>query len=462
MQHYNLIVIGSGPSGEKAAIQAAKLGKTVLLVEKSPAPGGNCLHTGTIPSKTLRESALNYAKMRFHPNYGQALASGGSTTIDRLMDRKNTTTTSMAQRLGLTFRRNNVHYTTGGACFLDEHTICVTHSDLGVERVSADFFILATGSRPFRPSYLPKNHPRVLDSDTVLSMQEIPHTISVFGGGVVGCEYASIFSCLGAKVNLINPREYLLDFLDREISTFVNYLMRDSGVRVRLGEDLQKVKAEANYVYCYTKSGKKIKSEYLLYANGRSGNTKSLAIDALGLKVDSREQISVNAFFQTKIEHIYATGDVIGFPSLASTAMEQGRLAALHAFHALPKNPRIHYMPTGIYTIPEISTVGKTEEELTSEKIPYEVGVASYREITRSQITGSTATVGRIKLLFHRETHEMLGIHIIGEHASDLIHIGQAVMDYGGKLEYFVDNVFNYPSFSEGYRLAALNGLNRL
>ena len=462
IQHYNLVVIGSGPSGEKAAIQAAKLGKTVLLVEKGPSPGGNCVHSATIPSKTLRESALQYATLRLQPLYNKNVMNGENITITRLMHRKNVTVTNMSQRLGLTFRRNDINYTRGEATFVDEHTLRIVHNDQGEESISADFFMISTGSSPRRPSFLPKNNPRVLDSDTILNLDSIPRSISVFGGGVIGCEYASIFACLGVKVNLINPRDRLLDFLDREISTFLNFLMRDSGVRIRLGEDLSKVRLENGHVYCHTTSGKKIKAEYLLYANGRSGNTQKLGLEKLGLKVNHRAQIKVNAFYQTDIPHIYAAGDVIGFPSLASTSMEQGRLAMLHAFNALPKKPRPHYMPTGIYTIPEISTVGRTEEQLTKEKIPYEVGVSSYREITRSQITGSTATIGRIKLLFHCETHEVLGVHIIGESASDLIHIGQAVMDYGGKIEYFVDNVFNYPSFSEGYRLAALNGLNRL
>jgi NAD(P) transhydrogenase len=303
-------------------------------------------------------------------------------------------------------------------------------------------------------------HPLVRDSDSILSIREIPKTITILGGGVIACEYATIFSNLGVKVNLVDPRPRLLDFLDQEFSTALTYLMRDQGIRVRQGEKLAQAEWTDREVVITTESGKKIRSDLLLYAFGRTGNTEKLGLETLGIPTNRYQQIQVNSFFQTVHPHIYAVGDVIGPPSLAATAMDQGRLAALHAFNNLAEERRFDLLPTGIYTIPEISTVGATEEQLTQQAVPYEVGTATYRELARGQIQGTTT--GRIKLLFHRETLKLLGVHILGDRATDLVHIGQTVMSFDGKVDYFIDHVFNYPTFSECYRIAALNGVNRL
>jgi len=457
---YDLIVIGSGPSGEKAAIQAAKLGKRVLVVERQPAPGGSCLHTGTIPSKTLRESVRFIELMRRRQVYGISVHLDTNLTVDRLMHRKNAAILSLADRVQSTFERNHVVYLNGEARFEGPHQITLTMAQGAEEQFEAEHFFIATGSRPYRPPNLDFNEPRVRDSDTILALHDIPRTLTIIGAGVIGCEYATIFSNLGVKVNLVNPRHVLLDFLDLEISNALAYLMRDSGVRIRLGENLERVETDADHVYAHMKSGKVLKSDYLLFANGRSGNTEMLNLEAVGLQANQRQQLDVNAFYQTSVPHIYAVGDVIGAPSLAATSMEQGRLAALHAFGDLTEEPTTHLLPTGIYTIPEISTVGATEEKLTEDQVPYEVGSATYREIARGQIVGSTT--GRLKLLFHRESLKLLGVHIIGDGATDLVHIGQMVMGFDGTIEHFIDNVFNYPTYSECYRVAALNGINRL
>ncbi len=460
MTPYDLIVIGSGPSGEKAAIQAAKLGKRVMVVDKREALGGNCLHTGTIPSKTLRESVRFIELMRNRSVYGISVQLDKDLTVNRLMHRKNAAVTSLAERIENTFDRNDVDHFQGSARFVDAHHVEVTDPNGAKETYESGFAVIGTGSRPYRPDNLNFEQERVRDSDTILLINRIPKTLTIFGAGVIGCEYATIFSNLGVKVNLVNPRQNLLDFLDLEISTALAYLMRESGVRIRLGEALRAVESDDNFVHAHLESGKVLKSDYLLYANGRTGNTEFLGLDALGVELNSRKQLTVNEFFQTSCPNVYAVGDVIGFPSLASTSMEQGRLAALHAFDGLREPPRKHLLPTGIYTIPEISTVGATEEQLTQAKVPYEVGSATYREIARGQIAGNT--IGRLKLLFHRENLKLLGVHILGEGATDLVHIGQTVMGFDGTIEYFIGNVFNYPTYSECYRVAALNGINRL
>jgi NAD(P) transhydrogenase len=457
---YDLIVIGAGPSGEKAAIQAAKLGKSVLVVDKREHLGGNSLHTGTIPSKTLRESVRYIERMRNRAVYGISVHLDKDLTVNRLMHRKNAAVASMAERVESSFDRNDVHHLRGTARFVDAHHVEVTDAQGSREVHEMACGMIATGSRPYRPEQVSFDQERVRDSDTILLINDIPKTLTIFGAGVIGCEYATIFSNLGVKVNLVNPRQNLLDFLDLEISTALSYLMREGGVRIRLGEALQAVECDAGNVHVHLESGKVLRSDYLLYANGRTGNTEWLGLENLGLAVNSRKQVDVNDFFQTAVPNVYAVGDVIGFPSLAATSMEQGRLAALHAFDGLREPPRKNLLPTGIYTIPEISTVGATEEELTRDKVPYEVGSATYREIAKGQIVGNT--VGRLKLLFHRESLKLLGVHIIGEGATDLVHIGQTVMGFDGTIEYFIGNVFNYPTYSECYRVAALNGVNRL
>ena len=460
MTQYDLIVIGAGPSGEKAAIQASKLGKRVLVVDKRDSLGGNCLHTGTIPSKTLRESVRFIELMRNRSVYGISVQLDKDLTVNRLMHRKNAAVTSLAERLENSFDRNDIDHYQGTARFIDDHHVELQPEHGAPETYETEVAMIATGSRPYRPETIDFNQDRVRDSDTILHINRIPRTLTIFGAGVIGCEYATIFSNLGVKVNLVNPRQNLLDFLDVEISTALAYLMRESGVRIRLGEAIQSVECDAQDVRANLESGKVLRSDYLLYANGRTGNTDSLGLERLDIEVNSRRQLVVNDFFQTSVPNIYAVGDVIGFPSLAATSMEQGRLAALHAFDDLREPPQKHLLPTGIYTIPEISTVGATEEQLTRDKVPYEVGSATYREIARGQIVGNTT--GRLKLLFHRESMRLLGVHIIGEGATDLVHIGQTVMGFQGTIEYFIGNVFNYPTYSECYRVAALNGVNRL
>jgi NAD(P) transhydrogenase len=461
MDTFDLIVIGSGPGGEKAAMQAAKLNKRVLLVERGEAPGGACMHTGTIPSKTLRESVRFLSMMRTRSVYGISVHQEDHLTVNSLMHRKRGAIGALVERLESNFERNDVRYLHGSAKFTGAHTIEVTGQGGKQEQYRGHFIVIATGSRPYRPDFVDFSDPRLLDADTVLNIQHIPKSVTIVGAGVIGCEYATIFSNLGVRVNLVNPRQVLLDFLDQEISNALDYLMRERGVRIRLNETLRAVDTDKTGVNAYLESGKVLKSEFLLYANGRTGNTDELGLEALGISVNSRKQVKVNPFFQVSGHpHIYAVGDVIGFPSLAATSMDQGRLAAKHAFTGKDEKLDFNLMPTGIYTIPEISFVGATEEQLTRDKVPYEVGTSSYKEIARGQIMGNTT--GRLKLLFHRETLKLLGVHILGDEATDLVHIGQAVMSFGGTIEYFFDRVLNYPTFSECYRVAALNGYNRL
>lgn len=460
MQKYDFVVIGSGPGGEKAAIQAAKLGKEVLVVDEAESPGGNCIRSGTIPSKTLRESVRFIKAMKTQSIFGISVKLDSNLTINRLMHRRNSATISLVERLQSNFQRNNVEYLQGRATFDGPHRLSVRNGEQHSEQVEADSIIIATGSRPFQPEWINFSHPRVMDSDTILGLNQIPKTLTIIGAGVIGCEYASIFAPLGVKVNLVNPRQILLDFLDLEISNALAFLMRDAGIRIRLGEHLLAVECDDDNVFAKMESGKIFRSEYLLFANGRTGNTDGMGLEELGINLTSRGQIEVNENFQTGQEHIYAVGDVIGFPSLAATAMGQGRLAAMHAVSGRQPGSESSLLPTGIYTLPEISTVGATEEELTERKVPYEVGSATYKELARGQITGNTT--GRLKLLFHRESLKLLGVHIIGESATELIHIGQTVMAYGGNVEFFIDHVFNFPTWSECYRVAALNGVNRL
>ena len=457
---YDLVVIGSGPGGEKAAIQAAKLGKRVAIVERDASPGGNSLHRGTIPSKTLRQAVQYISMVRSRAVYGVTTHLDEDLTLNRLMTRKRSAVTSLSERLETTFERNHIDLVRGVARFVSPHQIHVEDPGKTEETLNAAYVVIATGSRPYRPEWIDFSHPAVRDSDTILELEQIPQTISVIGAGVIGCEYATMFSNLGVKVNLVNPRQELLDFLDLEISTALSFLMRDHGVRIRLGETLRAVECRDGHVLAHTESGKCFKSDVLLFANGRAGNTEGLGLEGLGIGINARGQVEVNDCYQTVAPHIYAVGDVIGQPSLAATAMDQGRLAALHAFGHMDEGAQRHTLPTGIYTIPEISTIGATEEELTRDCVPYEVGAASYKELARGQIAGTT--VGRMKLLFHRENLQLLGVHIIGEGAADLVHIGQTVMAFGGRIDYFIDNVFNYPTYSECYRVAALNGINRL
>ncbi len=461
MERYDVLVIGSGPAGEKAAIQAAKLGRRVAIIEKDPLPGGVCLHTGTIPSKTLRETALFLADVSERAPHGIRLALEKSATLSELMHRKGGVIRSQVSVLQARLARNDIEMIGGEATFLDEHTLAV-RSGRGQERVcGAEFIVIATGSKPMRPADISFDDISIYDSDTILRLDAIPHTLTIVGGGVIGCEYACIFAALGVRVTIVDRRERLLRFVDREIAEMLAYRMRQTKVTLRFGEAVTRIElTEPGRVIAHCESGKEIKSERLLYALGRIGNTDGLNLEAAGLKPDKAGMVQVNRYYQTEIPHIYAVGDVIGFPSLASTSMHQGRLAMAHALGLEPEETLPALLPYGIYTIPEISMVGATEAELTEGKVPYEIGLAFYRESARGEIIGDVH--GMLKLLFHRKTLGLLGVHIIGDGASEIIHIGQAVLCFKGTVEYFVDNVFNYPTLSEAYKVAALNGLNRL
>ncbi len=455
---YDLFVLGSGPGGEGAAMQAAKGGLKVAVGEKYSQIGGGCTHWGTIPSKALRYVITSTMKALQNP----ALCELGIQVSPTLPQLQRGTQSIIGKQVSMRqsfYDRNRVPIIQGTAKFLDEHSVSID----GGEPIRAKHFVIATGSRPYHPPNVDFSHPRIYDSDTILDMTHKPTTIAVYGAGVIGTEYASMFRNLGIKVNLINTREKLLEFLDDEIIDALAYHLRDQGMLIRHNETMERVEADDDGVILYLKSGKQVKTDAFLWANGRTGNTDSLGLENVPLEANSRGQLVVDEQFQTSVPHIYAVGDVIGFPSLASAAYTQGRAAAMHILGRKDGNLRIHDIPTGIYTSPEISSVGKTERELTEACVPYEVGHSLFRSLARAQITGETT--GMLKILFHRETLEVLGIHCFGANASEIIHIGQAIMSQPGErntLEYFVETTFNYPTMAEAYRVAALNGMNRL
>jgi NAD(P) transhydrogenase len=450
---YDIIVIGSGPGGEGAAMKAAKRGKRVAIVDAYAEVGGNCTHHATIPSKALRQGVQ------------QLMESGrqnGTRYPDLLQAARGVIEKQVGMRRGF-YSRNHVEVIHGSATFADAHTVEVTKPSAGRTRLQADAFVIATGSRPYRPADIDFSHPRILDSDTVLQLAVSPRSITIYGAGVIGCEYASIFRSLGIKVNLINTRGQLLAFLDDEIIDAVGYHLREQGVLIRHNEEYEKVEADDEGVTLYLKSQKQIRTDYLLWAQGRAGNSDSLGLDAIGVEVNRRGSIVVNHCYQSTRDHIYAVGDVIGYPNLASAAYDQGRFAATHLVEGNCSAFLAENIPTGIYTLPEISSIGKTERELTAEKIPYEVGHSLFRHLARAQISGKTT--GMLKILFHRESLKILGIHCFGDQASEIVHIGQAIMSQPGEansLMYFINTTFNYPTMAEAYRVAALNGLNRV
>ncbi len=461
MRQFDLLVIGSGPAGQKAAIQAAKIRKRVAIIEKEPVVGGSCINTGTLPSKTLKDAIyyLHGFKQRSFPHLSYSLKK--SLTLRDLMARKDTVIKHELEVVYNQLERNDVELVQGTASFTDPKTIQIRKLNGDLDLLKASFIVIATGSRPRRPADIPFNDVTICDSDSFLSTESIPKSMTVMGGGVIGCEYASMFAAFGIKVTLIDKRNDLLRFVDQEIVQALIYHMRTNGTILRLGEAINSVTLDPQgRAITSLKSGKTVVTDMLLYAMGRMANTESLNLAAAGLSVDPPTgQLKVNQHYQTEVPHIYATGDVIGFPGLASSSMEQGRLATCHAFKVAEATlPQV--LPYGIFTIPEISTVGKSEEELTAANMPYEVGRAFYKEIARGQIVGDLD--GLLKLIFHRETKELLGVHIIGEGATELVHIGQAVLTYGGNLDFFVHNVFNYPTLAECYRTAALDGINRL
>ena len=458
MQQYDLIVIGSGPAGQRAAIQGAKSGKRVALIEKREVVGGTCINYGTIPSKTMREAVLHLSGFNYQGIYGVSYRVKEKITMGDLGFRvqhviKTETDITQAQ-----LTRNGIEVIYGTARFVDPTHVRVENSR-GVSDYEAGIIIIGTGTKPSVSPKVPLNGRTIINSDQILQMPEVPKMLIVVGGGVIGVEYTCMFAALGMRVILVEKRPRLLEFADAEIIEALSYHLRDHRVTMRLNEEVESVEDTPTGVVANLMSKKKISGDALLYAVGRQGNVEDLDLPAAGLEADGRGRIAVNACYQTKQPNIYAVGDVIGFPSLASVSMEQGRIAAATAF-GIPVHSNPATYPYGIYTIPEISFIGKTEEQLTDEDVPYEVGVAYYREIARGQIRGDTT--GRLKLVFNRETKEILGVHIIGEGASELLHIGQAVMILKGTIEYFVDTVFNYPTLAECYKAAAFNGLNKL
>jgi NAD(P) transhydrogenase len=454
---YDLAVMGSGPAGQKAAIQAAKLGKRVAIIDSSDCVGGMCIHHGAIPSKTLREAILYFTGFYHRQTYG--VQRRRDLTIQDLMGRcaqvvENETSVVIAQ-----LERNKVEVVEGQASFADEHTLKVSTADQ-TQSITADHIIIATGTIPARPASIPFEDGVIVDANGLSTFTQLPHSLIVVGAGVIGTEYTSILALLGIEVTLIDQKPYLLDFVDQEIAEALSYHMRDVGVILHLSEEMVSISKTPNgKVRTTLKSGKKILADALLYAVGRYGATAMLGLEDLGIQQDERGRIVVNEHFQTALPHIYAVGDVIGFPSLASTSMEQGRLAACHAF-GMPTYHRPHLLPYGIFTVPEISMVGQNEKQLTKDGVPYEIGVARYREIARGQILGDK--VGMLKLLFHQESRQLLGVHAIGQGATELIHIGQTALAFNGTLDFFIENTFNYPTLAECYRVAALDGYNKV
>ena len=456
---YDLVVIGTGPGGEGAAMQAAKGGMRVAVAERYTQIGGGCTHWGTIPSKALRHT-ISASMQAFKNPVFREMGIKVSPTMEQL---KRGTQAIIAQQVAMRqsfYDRNNVPILSGAAKFVNPHTITVGDD---CDPITAKHFVIATGTRPYRPDFVDFDHPNIYDSDTILNLDQKLGSIAVYGAGVIGTEYASMFRNLGVKVNLVNTRSKLLEFLDDEITDALSYHLRDQGVVIRRDESVDRIEGMDDGVLLHLKSGKQVKTDALLWANGRSGNTESLGLENVGLEPNSRGQLEIDEQFQTAVQHIYAVGDVIGYPSLASAAYTQGRAAGMHLLGQKDGNLRIHDIPSGIYTSPEISSVGKNERQLTEACVPYEVGHSQFKSLARAQITGETT--GMLKILFHRETLEILGVHCFGANASEIVHIGQAIMHQPAgqnTLEYFVETTFNYPTMAEAYRVAALTGYNRL
>lgn len=459
---YDAIIIGTGPGGEGTAMNLAKSKKRVAVIEKQESVGGGCTHWGTIPSKALRHSVSRLIEYNRNPLFNTKEHRNKLTFPDILNHAGNVISKQVNLRTSF-YDRNRISLYHGEASFVDQHTIQVKRPDGSIELLTAETIVIATGSRPYHPPQLDFDHSRVYDSDTILKLKHDPRHIIIYGAGVIGCEYASIFRGLGSKVDLINTRDRLLAFMDAEISDALSYHFWNSGIVIRHNEDFEKIEANDNCVIVHMQSGKKMQADCILFANGRTGNTDTLNLESVGLVADGRGLLKVNENQQTDIDNIYAVGDVIGYPSLASAAFDQGRIAADAIVDGHCSAKLISDLPVGIYTIPEISSVGKNEQELTIAKIPYEVGRAQFKHLARAQIAGTE--VGSLKILFHIETKEILGIHCFGERATEIIHIGQAIMEQkngGNNINYFVHTTFNYPTMAEAYRVAALNGLNRL
>ncbi len=459
MHDFDVLIMGSGPGGQRAAIAAAKLGKRVAVVERRDMIGGVCINTGTIPSKTLREAVVYLTGMSQREMYGSSYRVKEEITRDDLMARTQHVTGRQIDVVRSQLGRNHVTLLTGLGAFVDPHTIQITDGSSRARTVTADKIIIATGTRPARPSTVEFDGRTIIDSDGILQLERIPQSMVVVGAGVIGIEYASMFAALGTKVTVIERRDTMLDFCDREVVEALKYQLRDLAVTFRFGESVAAVEKYERGAVTILESGKKIPAETVMYSAGRQGVTEELALDKAGLEADARGRIKVDAQFRTSVPHIYAVGDVIGFPALAATSMEQGRLAA-HDACGEPAHEMNELQPIGIYTIPEISFVGKTEDQLTKEKVPFEVGISRYRELARGQIVGDS--YGVLKLLVSPDDRKVLGAHIFGTQATELVHIGQAVMGCGGTVDYLVDAVFNYPTLAETYKVAALDATNKI
>jgi NAD(P) transhydrogenase len=464
--HYDLLVIGSGPAGQKGAINAAKHCRKVAVIDSRTMIGGCSLHLGTIPSKTLREAILYFSGVRQRAFYGMDYTLKDDISAADLAYRVHAVLEREGEVVRAQLKRNGVTTLSGLSRFIDPHTVEVAGDDGGLTRATADYVLIACGTRPAQPPNVAADGKRVFTSDQLLELTQLPRELIVVGGGIIGLEYAAMFTALNTRVTLIEQRRTLLDFADQEIVSALLYQLRSQGLTLRLGETVVSVSLDGHgradgqgRVEAQLESGKAVRGDGLLYAVGRQGNADRLSLENAGLVADARGRIAVNEYFQTAVPHIYAAGDVVGFPALASTSMEQGRLATSHMF-MIPGRMERETMPYGIYTIPEISMVGRTEEELTAAKVRYEVGVAKFRELARGQMIGDQ--IGVLKLLFDPVTLKVLGVHVIGEGATELVHIGQAVLALGGTLEYFRDAVFNYPTLAEAYKVAALSGLNKL
>jgi NAD(P) transhydrogenase len=456
---YDLLVIGSGPGGQKAAIAAAKLGKHAAVIERNIAVGGVCTNTGTIPSKTLREAVVFLTGMNQRDLYGASYRVKQDITMTDLMGSTAHVIGREIDVIRAQLQRNRVDLIGGVASFVDPHAVAVDggHTDRRV--ITADKIVIATGTRPARPPHVQFDERRVIDSDGILHLQYIPATMVVVGAGVIGIEYASMFAALGTRVTVVEKRDRMLEFCDQEIIESLKFHLRDLAVTFRFGEEVTSVKVTEKGTVTTLESGKRIGADTVMYSAGRQGVTESLNLTAAGLSADDRGRIKVDSAFRTSVPHIYAVGDVIGFPALASTSMDQGRLAAYDAFGE-PTNALSELQPIGIYTIPEVSYCGASETELTRSAVPYEVGISRYRELARGQIAGDS--YGMLKLIVSTETRKLLGVHLFGTGATDIVHIGQAVMACGGTVDYLVDTVFNYPTLSEVYKVAALDATNKM
>jgi NAD(P) transhydrogenase len=459
VEKYDMIVIGSGPAGEKAAIQGAKLRKKVAVIEARGVIGGVCVHTGTLPSKTLRETVLYLAGIKQRSVYGVVCSLKSNVTVGELMYRTKHVIQNELDVIQNQLSRNGITVLGGRGRIKSSNEVELQINAETVRTLESESIILCPGSRPYRDPNIYFDDTHIFDGETILNLNRIPRTMTVVGGGVIGCEYACIFAHLGVKVNLLESKDRLLPFLDHEISDTLTYLMRKNRIKVILEDRMATLKVVEDQVHLTTQSDRTIISDTILLAMGRVGNTTNLGLEEVGIKTNKRKMIEVDENFYTGVAKIYAVGDVIGFPSLASVSMDQGRLAALHSF-GVPGSTLNTLLPYGIYTIPEVSIVGETEESLSKKGIPYETGIARFYELARGQISGDHD--GVLKLVFCPKTKKLLGVHIIGDRAADMIHIGQAVISFGGTIDYFVETVFNFPTMSEAYKTAALSGLNAL